>query len=96
MWLTLKIGAFPVGVAEPLVVHNQASIQLTALNGHTSQRQVVRSVMWDGEDSSSAVVTATDVTKNEVKQDCGVSVERSASAQSNSERHIWKERRQDE
>lgn len=89
MQLTLKIGTFPVGVADLILVYQEVCVQLGVLNGHGSQRQIVRSVVWHGEDTCCYVISVTDVTEDNVKQDGIVNVERYASAQRYGESNVW-------
>ena len=82
-------------VADLIFVHHEVRVHPSVLNGHGSQRQIVRSVVWHGEDTCCYVISVTDVTEDNVKQDGIVNVERYASAQSYGESNVWNNRKLD-
>ena len=88
MQLTLKIGTFPVGVADLILIYQEVCVQLGVLNGHGSQRQIVRSVVWRCEDPGRVIVTVTNVTNDLVEDYDRISVEDLTTAQMDSECYI--------
>ena len=66
--LTLIIGILTVRATQPLTVTHNVCENPTE-SSHVGQRQVVRSVVRDGEDSSDVIVSVTSVTSDDIEDD---------------------------
>ena len=74
--------------AEDLSVDNQSCVHLSILNGHTGQRQFVRSIVRHRKDARRLVTTVTNVTDDAIEDNGITSVDYLTATQMNRERHF--------